>query len=162
LLTHRTNMAKAACAAMAAGVACCIGGANINYTLQEMENYAKQYDFETANMIKLAIEEGRKKLTDDKIKQYLTNLEGKLANQAIAAATFLLTCYPNDLLKVIELAVNFYGDTDSVASMAGALVGARVGVNVLFDQKNFNNWLNPLENRKELIQLANQVVNMYR
>ena len=158
LLTHRAPIATASCAAMAVGVALALQDKSPEIITEKMIEFAKKYDTETATMMKKAVTEAKKKPNDVEVKKYLTSLEGKLAHQAISAAIYLLTCFPDNPFKTIQLAVNAYGDTDSMAAMAGALVGARTGAKSLFVTQNYKNWLEPLEDRVKLINLGKQFV----
>ncbi len=51
--------------------------------------------------------------------------------------------------KALIWAGNLGGDADTNAAVAGALLGARLGMNAIPDR-----WLNELEARKELIDVA--------
>ena len=82
-------------------------------------------------MISDAIEYAQKDLSKNQKIDYLEELEGRLGCQAIAATAFVFACEHKDLIKAIQLGINFYGDSDSVGSMVGALVGAYLGGDVL-------------------------------
>jgi len=62
--------------------------------------------------------------------------EGWAADDAIAAAAYIFALTPDNVDHAILLGVHTPGDSDSIASMAGALVGARVGAKAL--QKHHN------------------------
>ena len=157
-LTHRAPIARAACASMAAGMVKAMNGYTVEEILNEMIKYAKEYDIDTSKMIQDSIEKSKANPSEEEIREYLEKLEGKLANQAIAATAFLFACENKDLLRALRLAVNFYGDSDSVGAMVGALVGAHLGSDVLFEKDNFNNYLKPLEDIGGLINLSDKVI----
>jgi ADP-ribosylglycohydrolase len=51
--------------------------------------------------------------------------------EAVAAALYCFATHPDDFCAAVLAAVNVGGDTDTIAAMAGALVGARVGARAL-------------------------------
>jgi ADP-ribosylglycohydrolase len=77
---------------------------------------------------------------------------GWVAEEAIAMALYCVLRHPNDFVACVRLAANISGDSDSVASIAGGLVAARMGCDVLPGA-----WLERLENRDYLINLANRL-----
>lgn len=58
-------------------------------------------------------------------------LLGWAADEAVAAALYIFMRHHDDLQKALIEGVNTPGDSDSIASIAGALVGARTGVELL-------------------------------
>ena len=157
-LTHRAPMSHAACAAMAAGMVRAMNGSSSEDILTEMVKYAKDVDADTAKIMEDAISKAKANPSEKEIREYLEKLEGKLANQAIAATVFVFACEHKDLLRALRLSINFYGDSDSVGAMVGALLGAHLGSDVLFDNDNFDNYLKPLEDREGLMKLSGRVV----
>ena len=154
-ITHGAPMALAACAAMACGVAYALRNEHPKVVAQKMYAAAKKYDALTAQLIERALEyaSNTNKPSDEVFKEF----QGWAAHEAIAAATYAFLKHPDDLKKAIVLGVNTPGDSDSIASMAGALVGARVGA-----QQIPHEWLDVLEDSQRLIQLADNVVNLYK
>jgi len=59
---------------------------------------------------------------------------------------------PDDAQKAIALGVNTPGDSDSIASLAGALVGARTGLNSLPKE-----WSEKIEDSLFIISIGKQV-----
>lgn len=57
--------------------------------------------------------------------------QGWYADETFALAYFCILRYPNDYKKAIRTAVNITGDSDSVASVAGGILGARLGVDAV-------------------------------
>lgn len=54
--------------------------------------------------------------------------QGWYADETFALAYFCILRYPNDYKKAIQTAVNITGDSDSVGSVAGGILGARLGI----------------------------------
>ena len=71
------------------------------------------------------------------------------AVEAVPAAVAAFLGAPDDPEDVLVRAVSIGGDTDTIAAMTGALVGARVGATGLPDRL-----LGRLEARRELAQRA--------
>jgi ADP-ribosylglycohydrolase len=74
-----------------------------------------------------------------KIKIFHTYL-GWAADDALAAALYIFALCPDNVTDAIYLGVHTPGDSDSIASMAGALVGARVGAFELQKKHNPENY----------------------
>ena len=128
LLTHGDPIALAACAAMATGVALLLNDEPVDTTLIEMIDAAKQEDGRTAGMMQDAVERAHTgESADSGLSQYL----GWAAHDAIAATCFLLARFPEDPRGAILQGANSDGDSDSLATLAGALLGARHGLSAL-------------------------------
>ena len=63
----------------------------------------------------------------DNHRSYRGYLLGIEADEAVAAAVYILARHPNDLKAALAEAVNMPGNSALVASLVGALVGARTG-----------------------------------
>lgn len=78
-------------------------------------------------------------------------LLGWAADEALAAAVYIFLRHPDNLHEALIEAVNTPGDSDSIATITGALVGARTGWKS-FLQKKID--VSALENYQELRSLA--------
>lgn len=145
-LTHRDPIALAASAAMAVGVARVMRDEPVATVLSEMVAAACRYSPKTAGMMARAIDEAWSGVGPETT---LERLEGWAAHEAIAAAVYLFARHPDDPRAAILEGANTPGDSDSLATLAGALVGARVGVGALPGE-----WVRDLERVEELAQLA--------
>lgn len=150
-ITHGATIAQAACAAMAAGIASALQGSDIDCILKNMIDAAGIYDENTADKIEHACslaqkhgvnsKLGTKKRQQDlfdaaKEDQVFDIYEGWAADDAIAAAAYILAISPDNAHDAIVLGVHTPGDSDSIASMAGALVGARMGAKHIHQYHN--------------------------
>jgi ADP-ribosylglycohydrolase len=54
--------------------------------------------------------------------------QGWYADETFALAYFCILRYPNNYKKAVQTAVNITGDSDSVGSVAGGILGARLGI----------------------------------
>jgi ADP-ribosylglycohydrolase len=158
-LTHQHPMALAACAAMTVGTALAAQGQTPDEIVPHMERVARKYDPLTADHIRdahalartrqvtlnrlgnvydaLANEQFRQSHNHTFPQETETNTQfsGWTARSAVAAAVYLFTLSPDDPNAAICLGVHTWGDSDSIASMAGTLVGARCGASRL-NQEN--------------------------
>lgn len=145
-LTHRAPIAFAACAAMAIGTALSLHGTSPAATLEAMIEAAGRYDAATATMISRAVDEAR---TGVDPSVTLERLQGWAAHEAIAAAAYIFARHPDDARRAILEGANTSGDSDSIATLAGALVGARVGLDGIPAS-----WVKEIERAEDLAALA--------
>jgi ADP-ribosylglycohydrolase len=145
-LTHRDPIALAASAAMAVGMALAMRHASVQHICNEMIQAAARYCANTASMVRLAFEDARNGVPPSKT---LDRLRAWAAHEAIAAAVYIFARHPNDARAAILEGANTPGDSDSIATLAGALVGARVGVEGLPEH-----WVKEVERTEELRALA--------
>jgi ADP-ribosylglycohydrolase len=148
-LTHRDPIALAASAAMAVGIARIRQRQPLDVVISEMVAAACRYSARTAAMMATAIEDAR---TGVEPGETLERLEGWAAHEAIAAALYIFTRHPDDPAAAILEGANTPGDSDSLATLAGALVGARCGIDALPAE-----WVRDVERSAELSELARQI-----
>lgn len=149
-LTHRDPIALAACAAMAIGMARILQGHAPNLVTSEMVAAACRYSARTAAMMATAIEEARTGIAPRIV---LQRLQAWAAHEAIAAAVYIFTRHPDDPRAAILEGANTPGDSDSIATLAGALIGARCGLEALPPD-----WVRDVERSAELLELARRIV----
>jgi len=147
-LTHGHPIALAACAAMATGIAHANQGKTPEYIVEKMVSAARVYDKGTADKIVKAREYAQqaKKLraqSNSLFEAYknpafrqlndhvFTTFPGWAAHDAIAATVYAFLLSSDNCMEAIYLGVHTPGDSDSIASMVGALVGARLGETAL-------------------------------
>lgn len=148
-LTHRDPIALAASAAMGVGVALVLRGATTDHVLSEMIAAACRYSPRTAVMMAEALVDAKDGVPPD---ETLDRLRGWAAHEAISAAVYIVARHPDDAEGAILEGANTPGDSDSLATLAGALVGARVGLSGLPAD-----WVRDVERSVDLIALASQV-----
>jgi len=148
-LTHRDPIALAAAAAMAVGMARVIRRETVEMVVSEMVAAACRYSPRTAAMMATAYDEAREGVSPRKT---LDRLEGWAAHEAIAAAVYIFARHPDDPVAAILEGTNTPGDSDSLATLAGALVGARCGVESLPAE-----WVREVERTEELTGLAERI-----
>ena len=148
-LTHRDPIALAASAAMAVGMARIIQGQELDWVLSEMIAAACRYSARTAVMMATALDEAQRGVEPEVT---LERLQAWAAHEAIAAAVYILARHPDDPRAAILEGTNTPGDSDSIATLAGALAGARCGVEALPAD-----WVRDVERSAELTALANRI-----
>ena len=145
-LTHRDPIAIAACAAVARGAALAAAGTSPKVVADEMIAAAARHSESTAAMMRRAADEATSGVHPDVT---LDRLRGWAAHEAIAAALFVFLRHPDDARAAILEGANTPGDSDSIASIAAALVGAHVGIDGLPAE-----WIHDVERSQELQKLA--------
>jgi ADP-ribosylglycohydrolase len=75
--------------------------------------------------------------------------QGWTGEEAVALALYCVLRYPDDYVACVRRAANTNGDSDSIACIAGGMMGARLGLSAIPES-----WLERCENRQSLIQLS--------
>lgn len=141
--THPNNVAISAAAAVSAAVSKAVTeGATLEDVI-EAGIYGAQKGFEVGSLrghrlatpsiekrIKLAVEIGRKGLGWEATMIELRDIigAGLMAVESIPCVFGILAANPGDAFGAIKMGVNIGDDTDTVATMAGAVAGALYGV----------------------------------
>jgi ADP-ribosylglycohydrolase len=148
-LTHRDPIALAACAAMAVGMARVVRGDAVEEVATAMVEAARRYSSSTAQMMEEAAREAREGVGPEVT---LSRLQAWAAHEAVAAALYIFLRHPDDPAAAILEGANTPGDSDSIATLAGALVGGRCGVRALPGE-----WVQTVERSEELRGLARSI-----
>lgn len=151
-LTHRDPIALAACAAMAVGVARLLRSDPLELVVEEMVAAAGRYSRKTAEMMSRAAHEARTGVGPEVT---LDRLRAWAAHEAIAAALYVFLRHPDDPRAAILEGANTPGDSDSIATLAGALAGARNGLAALPAE-----WVEQVERSEELLALARSIATL--
>jgi ADP-ribosylglycohydrolase len=77
---------------------------------------------------------------------------GWIAEEALAMALYCVLKHPDDYRAAVVLGANISGDSDTVASIAGGILGARLGPQALPAD-----WVERLENRDYYLGLADRL-----
>lgn len=147
-LTHADPIALAACAAMTRGLIAAQTGLAVDAVAASMIAAAGRHSPPTAEMIRRAADEARFGVP---VEVSLDRLRGWAANEAMAAAAYVFVRHPDDARAAILEGANTPGDSDSIATLAGALVGARVGLSGLPEA-----WVQDVERSQALLALAGE------
>lgn len=147
-MTHRDPIALAACAAMAVGIALTMQGQRVEAVLDAMVQAARRLSATTAEMMVKAMADARNGADPASV---LGKLQGWAAHEAISAAVFVVARHAEDVRSAILEGANADGDSDSIATLAGAIVGARVGIEAIP-----SDWTRDVERSQELLLLAQE------
>lgn len=82
--------------------------------------------------------------------------QGWYADETFALAYFCILRYPNNYKKAVQAAVNITGDSDSVASVAGGILGARLGVDAMPIS-----WIEALKGKEKLEEMVEPLLEKY-
>lgn len=145
-LTHRAPIAFAACAALARATALCFAGADPARVLEAMIQGAARYDEGTAAMIDAAIRDAQSGVEPTVV---LQRLQGWAAHECIAAAAYVYARHHASFSSAVLEAANTPGDSDSIATLVGGLIGAALGASAIPEA-----WQRDLERTDELSALA--------
>jgi len=145
-MTHGDPIALAACAAMAVGVAHEVRGSTPATVLSSMVEAAGRHDPGTAKMAEDALADADAGAEPEDV---LGRLQGWAAHEAIAGAMFVVARHERDLRGALLEGANAAGDSDSIATLAGALLGARLGIEALPAD-----WIRDVERSGELRSLG--------
>jgi ADP-ribosylglycohydrolase len=146
-MTHQDPIALAACAAMTAGVALELRAESPAAVLAGMIEAAGRWDLGTAKMAEQAVASAHRGDPDS----VLRRLQGWAAHEAIAAVMFVVARHPQNAGTALLEGANASGDSDSIATLAGALMGARLGLEALPRA-----WIRDVERSDELLALAGE------
>ncbi len=82
--------------------------------------------------------------------------QGWYADETFALAYFCLLRYPNDYKKAVQTAVNITGDSDSVGSVAGGILGAKLGIEAIPVS-----WIEDLKEKEKLEEIVVPLLEKY-
>jgi ADP-ribosylglycohydrolase len=75
--------------------------------------------------------------------------QGWTGEEAVALALYCVLRYPDDYAACIRRAANTNGDSDSIACIAGGIMGAKLGLSAIPES-----WQERCENRQQLMNLS--------
>lgn len=78
--------------------------------------------------------------------------EGWLGHEAVASALYCAMMCPNDYAAAVRMAARTVGDSDSIACITGAIMGAHLGV-----KKMPKEWTDKIEARDRLFSMADKL-----
>lgn len=78
--------------------------------------------------------------------------EGWTGEEAVALALYCVLRYPDNYVRCVRRAANTNGDSDTIACIAGGIMGARLGLDSIPLE-----WQNRCENRQYLLDLAQRM-----
>ncbi|HIH95036.1 TPA: ADP-ribosylglycohydrolase family protein [Methanosarcina acetivorans] len=82
--------------------------------------------------------------------------QGWYADETFALSYFCILRYPDDYKKAVQTAVNITGDSDSVGSVAGGILGARLGIEAVP-----TSWVKALKEKEKLEGMVMPLLEKY-
>lgn len=82
--------------------------------------------------------------------------QGWYADETFALAYFCILRYPNNYKKAVRNAVNITGDSDSVGSVTGGILGARLGIGAVP-----TSWIEALKEKEKLEEMVKPLLEKY-
>jgi poly(ADP-ribose) glycohydrolase ARH3 len=147
-ITHANPLAQEGALMITLTTVCALKGFSVAETLQVLEHALEIPDYLHALEVirDLLVTEPD---AGEVIKKLGTSVR---ALESVPTAVYAYLKYGDDYLRTISFCVSLGGDTDTTASMAGALSGARMGEAALPQAA-----LEHLENRKRIIELIEEL-----
>jgi ADP-ribosylglycohydrolase len=82
--------------------------------------------------------------------------QGWYADETFALAYFCILRYSDDYKKAVQTAVNITGDSDSVGSVAGGILGAKLGIEAIPVS-----WIEALKEKEKLEKIVGPLLEKY-
>jgi len=146
-ITHSHPTADAASVAGAYAVKLALDGMVPEDMFQPLLRVTEGISEEFTEALKGSYELARSNLSDEEALQKIG--QGWYADETFALAYFCILRYPDDYKKAIRTAVNITGDSDSVGSVAGGIIGARLGIEAV---PSF--WIEALKEKEKLEEMV--------
>ena len=159
-MTHNHKAATAAALAGSYAVILAINGVSPDEIIDPIEKFCKSIhlDFPAAiERLKIALsnrENGN--FTDDVEAMHYIG-KGWVGDEAMAMALYAVKREPSDLKKCLRIAANHSGDSDSVACIAGSILGAFHGMECIP-----NDWIERLAEKKRMDDFLNRVIDFFK
>ena len=149
-ITHRHPAALAASVAAAYAVKLALDGAATNHYLRLIMQFI---DGMSAEMDDALYRVGHAGAWADEEAALEHIGQGWTGEEAVALALYCVLRYPDDYAACMRRAANTNGDSDSIACIAGSIIGARLGIDAVPAE-----WRERCENAAYLSELARRMV----
>lgn len=159
-ITHGHKAATAAALAGSYAVALAVNGIPPDKMIPLIESYCNHIhpDFEkTIQRLKSSLSKRNDGLfkTDLEALNYIG--QGWVGDEAFAMAIYCAIRYPNDFKMCLRISVNHSGDSDSVACIAGSILGALHGMSIIP-----KNWIDYLVEKDRMNTFLNKVIEFFK
>ena len=159
-ITHGHKAATAAALAGSYAVALAINGIPPDKMINPIEKFCNHFhpDFESAmQRLKTSLAK-RKDGTFETDLEALTYIgQGWVGEEAFAMALYSVIQYTNDLKTCFRVSVNHDGDSDSVACIAGSILGAFHGMSIVP-----KDWIDCLAEKKRMEMFLSKVIEFFK
>jgi ADP-ribosylglycohydrolase len=153
-ITHTHPSADAASVAGAYAVKLALDGVAPEEMFLPLLRVTEGISDEFTEALKASYELAHSNLGDEEALQKLG--QGWYADETFALAYFCILRYPDDYKKAVQTAVNITGDSDSVGSVAGGILGARLGIKAVPVS-----WVESVKEREVLEEMVTPLLEKY-
>lgn len=138
-------------------IAWILAGKNLDESIESSLSELVKYrgHTETVQKVNLARTLARSSVTVEEAVRQIG--EGWVGEEALAVAVYCSLKLPKNWEKAVLAAVNHSGDSDSTASITGAILGALLGIQGVPDR-----WVRSLENSGMILSIANDLYRVFQ
>ena len=153
-ITHLHPVSDAASIAGAYAVKLALDGIEPEEMYKTLFNVTEGFSQEFTGALKKSYEIAHSGMSDEDAMKELG--QGWYADETFALAYFCILRYPDDYKKAVQTAVNITGDSDSVGSVAGGILGAKLGIEAIPVS-----WIEALKEKEMLKEIAGHLLEKY-
>jgi len=153
-ITHLHPVSDAASIAGAYAVKLALDGVEPEEMYKTLLDVTEGFSQEFTDALKKSYEIAHSGMADEDALKELG--QGWYADETFALAYFCILRYPNDYRKAVQTAVNITGDSDSVGSVAGGILGAKLGIEAIPVA-----WIEALKEREKLEEIVEPLLDKY-
>jgi ADP-ribosylglycohydrolase len=153
-ITHSHPVSDAASIAGAYAVKLALGGVEPKEMFEPLLKVTSGISQQFSNALKNSYEVAFSEIGDEEALKKLG--QGWYADETFAMAYFCILRYPDDYKKAVQTAVNITGDSDSVGSVAGGILGARLGIDAIPPA-----WIGSLKEKEKLEEMVEPLLKKY-
>ena len=159
-ITHGHKAATAAALAGSYAVALAINGVSPDKMINPIEKYCNHIhsDFENAMLrLKTSLVQRKDGTFDTDLKAISYIGQGWVGDEAFVMALYSAIQHTNDIKTCLRTSVNHSGDSDSVACIAGSILGAFHGMSIIP-----KDWVDCLAEKKRMESLMSKVIKFFK
>lgn len=153
-ITHNHPTADAASVAGAYAVKLALDGIAPEDMFLPLLRVTEGISDEFTEALKHSYELAHSNLSDEEALQKLG--QGWYADETFALAYFCILRYPDNYKKAVQTGVNITGDSDSVGSVAGGILGARLGIEAVPVS-----WVESLKEKEIIEEMVEPLIEKY-
>lgn len=153
-ITHSHPVSDAASIAGAYAVKLALDGIEPEEMFEPLLRVTEGISQEFTNALEKSYETSHSELEDEDSLKKLG--QGWYADETFALAYFCILRYPDDYKKAVQTAVNITGDSDSVGSVAGGILGAKLGIEAVPIS-----WIEALRDKEKLEEMFCPLLEKY-
>lgn len=153
-ITHSHPVSDAASIAGAYAVKLALDGIEPKEMFKSLFKVTEGISQEFSNALKNSYELAFSRIGNEEALKKLG--QGWYADETFAMAYFCILRYPDDYKKAVQTAVNITGDSDSVGSVAGGILGARLGIDAIPKA-----WIVSLIEKEKLEEMVEPLLEKY-